>query len=113
MTGTPEGRGLLPAGHAESLAELLHLQPHAIVSRVIARAGGGSVTLFAIDESEGLSEHTSPFDALAIVLDGRMRIQIADTVVAASAGQVVRLPGNVPHALQAEQPSRMLLIMLR
>jgi quercetin dioxygenase-like cupin family protein len=113
MSGTSEGKGLLPIGQAESLADLLHVQPHAIVSRVVARSAGGNVTLFAIDDDEGLSEHTTPFDALAIVLEGRMRIRIADAVVTASAGQVVRMPANVPHALQAEQPSRMMLIMLK
>jgi quercetin dioxygenase-like cupin family protein len=113
MTGTQEGRGLLPVGRAEPLADLLQLQPHGIVSRVIARSGGGNVTLFAIDEGEGLSEHTTPYDALAIVLEGRLRIQIADAVVTASAGQVVKMPANVPHALQAEQPSRMMLVMLK
>jgi quercetin dioxygenase-like cupin family protein len=89
------------------------MQPHGIVSRVIARSGGANVTLFAIDEGEGLSEHTTPYDALAIVLGGRLRIQIADAVVAASAGQVVTMPANVPHALLAEQPSRMMLVMMK
>ncbi len=113
MSGNQESRGLLDAGRVESLAGLLQVQPHAIVSRVIGRSGGGNVTLFAIDEGEGLSQHTTPFDALVIVIEGRMRIQIADAEVQASAGQVVRMPANVPHALQAEQPSRMLLIMLK
>ncbi len=113
MSGNQEGRGLLPVGRAESLTDLLQLQPHGIVSRVIARSGGGNVTLFAIDEGEGLSEHTTPYDALAIVLEGRLRIQIADAIVTASAGQVVRMPANVPHGLQAEQPSRMMLVMLK
>jgi len=113
MSGTPEGRALLAAGCVESLADLLQLQPHGIVSRVIGRSGGGTVTLFAIDEGEGLSEHSTPYEALAIVLEGRMRIQIADAVVTASAGQVVRMPANVPHALQAEQPSRIMLVMMK
>jgi len=113
MSGNQEGGGSLPVGRAESLADLLQLQAHGIVSRVIARSAGGNVTLFAIDEGEGLSEHTTPYDALAIVLEGRLRIQIADAVVTASAGHVVRMPANVPHALQAEQPSRMMLVMLK
>jgi quercetin dioxygenase-like cupin family protein len=113
MNETSEPRGLLPVGRAEALADLLQLQPRGIVSRVIARSSGGNVTLFAIDDGEGLSEHTTPYDALAIVLEGRMRIQIADAVVTASAGHVVRMPANVPHALQAEQPSRMMLVMLK
>ena len=113
MTETPEGRGLLPIGRAESLADLLQPQPQGIVSRVIGRSAGGNVTLFAIDQGEGLSEHSTPHEALVVMLEGRMRIQIADAAVTASAGQVVRMPANVPHALQAEQPSRMMLVMMK
>ena len=113
MSGNQEGRGLLPAGRAESLTDLLQLQPHGLVSRVIAKSGGANVTLFAIDEGEGLSEHTTPYDALAIVLEGRLRILIAETAVTASAGQVVAMPAHVPHALHAEQPSRMMLVMMK
>jgi quercetin dioxygenase-like cupin family protein len=112
MNGT-QGRGTIAAGRVESLSDLLEVSPGAIASRVIARSSGGNVTLFAIAEGEGLSEHTTPFDALAVILEGRMRIQIAEAVVTASAGQVVRMPANVPHALQAEQPSRMMLVMLK
>ena len=113
MSETSEGRSVIPGGRAESLDDLLQLQPHGIASRVIARSGGGNVTLFAIDEGEGLSEHTTPFEALAVVLQGRMRIQIAEAVMTVSAGQAVRMPANVPHAVHAEQPSRMMLVMLR
>ena len=113
VTEGSEGRGLLPVGRAESLADLLQPQPQGIVSRVIARSGGGNVTLFAIDDGEGLSEHTTPYDALVIIFEGRMRIQIADAVVTASAGQVIKMPANVPHAVHAEKPSRMMLVMLK
>jgi quercetin dioxygenase-like cupin family protein len=113
MSGTKEGRGLIGAGRAEVLADLVQVQPHAIASRVIARSSGGTVTLFAFDEGEGLSEHTTPFEALAVVLEGRLRIQLAETVMTASAGQVVRMPADVPHALHAEEPSRMMLVMLK
>ena len=113
VTQASEGRGLLPVGRAESLTDLVQPQQQGIVSRVIARSGGGNVTLFAIDNGEGLSEHTTPYDALVIIFEGRMRIQIADAVVTVSAGQVVRMPANVPHALHAEEPSRMMLVMLK
>jgi quercetin dioxygenase-like cupin family protein len=113
MSGTPEGRGLIDPGRAEALADLIHLQPSGIASRVIARSGGGNVTLFAFDEGEELAEHTTPFEALVLILEGRMRIQIADAVVTASAGHVVRMPANVPHALAAQLPSRMMLVMLK
>jgi quercetin dioxygenase-like cupin family protein len=113
MSDTPGDRGVIAGGRVESLADLLALQPHGIASRVIARSPGGNVTLFAIDAGEGLSEHTTPFDALAAVLDGRLRIQVGEDSVVATAGQVVRMPANVPHALHAEAPSRMMLVMLK
>ena len=113
MSDAQESRGLIPAGRAESLADLLQLQAHGIASRVIARSAGGNVTLFTMDAGEGLSEHTTPFDALAVLLEGRMQIQIAGVSVTVVAGQVVRMPANVPHALQAEAPSRLMLVMLK
>ena len=113
MSADERGRGVIPGGRAESLVDLLGLQAHGIASRVIARSAGGNVTLFTMDAGEELSQHTTPFDALAVVLDGRLRIQVGDSTVTASAGQVVRMPANEPHALQAEQPTRMMLVMLK
>jgi quercetin dioxygenase-like cupin family protein len=84
-----------------------------IASRVLAKTGGGNVTLFAFDASEGLSEHTAPFDALVLVLDGTLDLTIGGTPVAAAPGEIVRLPAHVPHAVDARVPARMLLIMLR
>ena len=84
-----------------------------IASRVLARNGGGNVTLFAFDAGEGLSEHTTPFDALVIVLDGALTLTIGGQRVAAAPGTIVRMPANVPHAVDAAVASRMLLIMLR
>jgi quercetin dioxygenase-like cupin family protein len=71
------------------------------------------VTLFAFDGGEGLSEHTTPFDALALTLDGALTLTIGGRAVAATPGTIVRLPANVPHAVEATVASRMLLIMLR
>jgi quercetin dioxygenase-like cupin family protein len=71
------------------------------------------VTLFAFDRGEGLSEHTTPFDALALVLEGQLVFTIGGTTVTAGAGAIVRLPAGVPHALDAASPVRMLLVMLR
>jgi len=113
MSDTSGDRGVIPGGQAESLAGLIALQPHGIASRVIARSLGGNVTLFAIDAGEGLSEHTTPFDALAVMLDGRLRITVGGVAVVVAAGQVVRMPANIPHALHAEAPSRMMLVMLK
>ena len=69
--------------------------------------------LFAFDAGQGLSEHTAPFDAIVIVLDGQLSLTIGGTPVMAAAGHIVRMPAHVPHAVDAVEPSRMLLTMLR
>ena len=71
------------------------------------------MTLFAFDEGQGLTEHSSPFDAFVLVLDGAMNLTIGGTLVRAVPGTIVRMPADVPHALDASEPSRMLLVMLK
>jgi len=84
-----------------------------IASRVLAKATGGSLTLFAFDAGQALTEHTSPFDALVLVLEGTLILAIGGTAVRATPGTIVRMPADVPHAVDAPEPARMLLIMLR
>ncbi len=84
-----------------------------IASRVLARSAGGNLTLFAFDRGQGLTEHTSPFEAFALVLEGSLVLTIGGAAVLATPGTVVRLPASVPHAVEAPEPSRMLLVMLR
>jgi len=84
-----------------------------IASRVLAKTPGGNVTLFAFDAGQGLEEHTSPFDALVMVLEGALSLTIGGAKVEAAPGTIVRMPGGVPHALDAPVATRMLLIMLR
>ena len=103
----------LASDQASILTDLIEVAQGAIVSRVLASSGGGSVTLFAFDRGQGLSEHTAPFDALVQVVDGRLDLRIGGTEVAVGAGEIVRMPANVPHALDAPEPARMLLTMLR
>jgi quercetin dioxygenase-like cupin family protein len=95
------------------LDTLIAPTPGGIASRVLAKTGGGNVTLFAFDEGQELSEHTAPFDALVLVLAGAVLLTIGGVPVQATPGTIVRMPGGVPHALQAVEPSRMLLVMLR
>ena len=95
------------------LADLITPTQGGIASRVLAKTGGGNVTLFAFDAGEGLSEHTAPFDALVIVLDGALELTIGGQAIAAAPGSIVRMPANIPHAVDATVASRMLLIMLR
>lgn len=105
--------GQIPAAEALRLETLIAPTPQGIASRVLAKTAGGNVTLFAFDAGEGLSEHTAPFDALVIALDGLLSLTIGGAAVEAVPGTIVRMPANVPHAVDARQPSRMLLIMLR
>jgi len=91
----------------------LAYQPGAIVSRTIAKARGGSVTLFAFDAGQELSEHTAPFDAFVQVLDGSVELTIGGEKVVARTGETTRMPGGIPHAVRAPEPFKMLLVMVR
>lgn len=84
-----------------------------IASRVLARTPAGNITLFAFDAGEELSEHTAPFDALALTLSGALVLTIGGVDVRTSPQTIVLMPANVAHAVRATEPSRMLLIMLR
>ena len=84
-----------------------------IASRVLAKAPGGNVTLFAFDAGQGLTEHTSPFDAMVMVLEGALTLTIGGVPLRADPGTIVRMPADVPHAVDAPVAARMLLIMLR
>src|SRR5262245_66668615 len=106
-----EGASIPPA-RALALLTLVHTTERGIASRVLTRTAGGNVTLFALDAGQGLEEHTSPFDALVLVLEGALTLTIGGAAVAASPGSVVRMPGGVPHAVDAPEPARMLLVML-
>lgn len=108
-----DSTGTIPPAEALALAALITPTEHGIASRVLAKNGGGSVTLFAFDAGESLSEHTAPFDALVLVLDGALTLTIGGHAVDARPGTVVRMPAGVPHALDASEAARMLLIMLR
>jgi quercetin dioxygenase-like cupin family protein len=103
----------LPPAEPQPIEGLLAYAAHGIASRVLGKTGGGSATLFAFEQGQALSEHTSPFDGLVFVLEGAMTLTIAGRPVAAPAGTVTRLPAGVPHALDADRRTRMLLVMLR
>ena len=104
---------MIAASEVFSLQSLVTPTPGGIASRVLGKAPGGTVTLFAFDAEQGLSEHTSPYDAMVLVLSGAFNLTIGGVALRAEAGSIVRLPANIPHALDAPEPSRMLLIMIR
>jgi quercetin dioxygenase-like cupin family protein len=103
----------LPAGEVLALHTLITPTAQGIASRILAKASGGNLTLFAFDAGQGLTEHTSPFDALVLVLEGALSVTVAGQPMEATPGTVVRLPANVPHGVDASVPARMLLVMLK
>jgi quercetin dioxygenase-like cupin family protein len=103
----------LPPGEVFPLDALVTPTAQGIASRVLARTAAGNITLFAFDAGEGLSEHSAPFDALVLTLSGTLVLTIGDREVRTGPQSLVSMPANVPHAVQATEPSRMLLIMLR
>jgi len=105
--------GTIPDATVLALADLITPTERGIASRVLARSGGGSITLFAFDKGESLTEHTTPFDALVLTLEGKLSLTIGGNRVEAAAGTIVRLPANVPHGVDAPIASRMLLVMLK
>ena len=96
-----------------SLDSLITPTAKGIASRILGKAAGGNMTLFAFDEGQGLTEHTSPFDAFVLVLDGTLTLTIGGTPVRAAPETIVRMPANIPHAVDAPEACRMLLIMLK
>ena len=95
------------------LDKMLQYQDGSIVSRVLLKNQGGTVTLFAFDVGEGLSEHTAPFEALIVVTDGEADIEIACESFKVKQGETIVLPANRPHAVKATAKFKMMLIMLR
>jgi quercetin dioxygenase-like cupin family protein len=95
------------------LKTMVNYQEGAVVSREIVNQGGGTVTLFAFDVNQGLSEHTAPYDALVQIIEGEAQITIAGEAHETKEGQVLLMPAGSPHALKAKTRFKMLLTMIR
>jgi len=95
------------------LTDLVDYQQGSVVSRTIIKEKTGTVTAFAFDEGQGLSEHTAPYDALVHVIDGEAKITVSGETLELGQGEVVILPANQPHALEAAQRFKMVLTMIR
>lgn len=100
-------------GRVADLAGLVEYQPGSVVSREVVKRPTGTVTVFAFDKGQGLSEHTAPFDALVLVLDGEAEISLAGTPQRVRKGEMLIMPAGVPHALSAVERYKMLLVMIR
>ncbi len=95
------------------LESMIEYQNDAVVSKTLIKKPTGTVTLFAFDKEQGLSEHTAPFDAMVCLLDGEAEITIAKTSHVVKKGEMIILPANIPHALSASLPFKMLLTMIK
>ncbi len=97
----------------KALKSLVDYQEGAVVSREVISKPTGTVTAFAFDTGQGLSEHTAPFDALVQVLDGEVEIRIAGTAYRLKEGEMIIMPAGEPHALKAVERFKMLLVMIK
>lgn len=104
-------KGIL--GNVVNPGDLLSYQDGAVVSRTLVKKKTGTVTLFAFDAGEGLSEHTAPFDALVYLLDGEAEIIISGASHHLQAGEMILMPANEPHALKATKRFKMMLTMIK
>ncbi len=98
---------------AGKLAELIDYQDGSVVSKEIIKKGTGTVTLFAFDKGQGLSEHTAPFDALVYIFDGNAEIIISGKPNSIKAGEIIIMPANKPHSVKATECFKMVLVMIR
>ncbi len=98
---------------ARSLVDLVAYQEASVVSKTLIERETGTVTLFAFDKGQGLSEHTAPFDAMVCVLDGVAEIAISGNPVEVRQGEMLVMPADEPHALKAVERFKMMLTMIR
>ena len=109
----PEASSEAPFSHPKNLAGLVAYQEGTIVSRTLLKKETGTVTLFAFDAGEGLSEHTAPFDALVHLLKGQAEITISGIEHQLTAGDFILMPAHQPHAVRALARFKMVLIMVK
>jgi quercetin dioxygenase-like cupin family protein len=117
MTTTPDSLPLAPGelvpAQAFELAGQVDYVAGSVVSRTLAKKPTGTITLFAFDRGQGLSEHSAPYDAFVQVVDGVATLRIGGNDVVAKAGEVVVMPANIPHSVHATERFKMLLVMIR
>jgi quercetin dioxygenase-like cupin family protein len=104
---------LLKSAQIESAKNLIEYQDGSVVSQTLIDKKSGSVTLFAFDQNQGLSEHTAPFEALVQIIDGNANITIADNAYDLKPGEMILMPANVPHAVKATSRFKMMLTMIK
>jgi quercetin dioxygenase-like cupin family protein len=113
MSSENNAKTMLPESQSIEITTLVNYSEAAVVSRTLVKNEAGTITAFAFDKDQGLSEHSAPFDALVQVVDGEAEVVIAGTAHTVSAGQMILMPADIPHALRAVTQFKMLLTMLR
>jgi quercetin dioxygenase-like cupin family protein len=113
MEHETETAGDVLVAKAMRMSSLVKYQEKAVVSRTLIDKDAGTVTLFAFDEKQGLSEHTAPFDALVFILDGQAEVLINGKPIRLKKGEMTIMPANKPHAVKAVSEFKMLLVMIR
>ena len=115
MNCAKKGAGTLHActGKSQELVSLIEYSDDSIISKMILDTPAGTITLFAFDKGQKLSEHTAPYNAVVQVLDGSAELTIGGKNVIVPAGHIIIMPANVPHAVTAEEKFKMLLTMIR
>jgi len=96
-----------------NLSEMISYQDGSVVSKEIIKKQTGTVTLFAFDKGQGLSEHTAPFDALVNIIDGQAEVTISGKPFIVKKGEMIIMPANKPHSLKAVEKFKMLLVMIK
>lgn len=97
----------------DSITDLVNYQVDAVVSKTLIKKETGNITLFAFDKNQGLSEHTAPYDALVLVIDGKADIILDGKSNITKAGEMIIMPANIPHALKAVEKFKMMLTMIK
>lgn len=97
----------------QNINQSINYQPGSVVSKEIINKSGGTITLFAFDKGQGLSEHTAPFDALVVVVEGSVEIKISNEKHLVKGGEMLILPANKPHEVKAIEQFKMILTMIK
>jgi quercetin dioxygenase-like cupin family protein len=115
MNESDSKRSVLDAciGKSQNLASLIEYAADSVVSKTILDKPVGTITLFAFDKGQKLSEHTTPYDAVVQLIDGKAWLNIGGKDVTVSAGAIIIMPANMPHAVIAQEKFKMLLTMIR
>ena len=113
MTSTTATRSEIPAAQSVPIVDLVNYQDGSVVSRVVLKGEKGNVTIFAFDVGQALTEHTSPFAALVQAIEGEAEITVAGKPIVLTAGEIVLLPAEKPHAVKAITRFKMVLTMIR